>query len=101
MAMLPWALERLATTMAQGPQKSAFEYTNFLGEELAEFVLKGQWIVLPYKVVQKLPQKLTCQLRVSPMGVDPQQDRRPRVIVDNSFFGVNNKTVKLAPREAM
>jgi hypothetical protein len=35
------------------------------------------------------------------MGVVPQRDRRPRVIVDYSFFGVNEETVKLAPREAM
>jgi hypothetical protein len=101
MSTAPWTDERLATTMARGPHKSAFDFAEFLGEELTEFVLKGQWIVLPYEVVKKLPRKLTRQLRVSPMGVVPQRERRPRVIVDYSFFGVNNDTVKLAPREAM
>ena len=40
-------------------------------------------------------------LRVSPLGVVPQRDRRPRLIVDYSFSGVNEETVPLAPREAM
>jgi hypothetical protein len=101
MTTAPWSNERLATTLARGPHKSAFKYAEFLGQELGEFVLKGQWIVLPYDVVRKLPRRITRQLRISPMGVVPQRDRRPRVIVDYSFFGVNDETAKLAPREAM
>jgi hypothetical protein len=101
MSTAPWSDERLASTMARGPHKSAFEYAEFLGDELMEFVLKGQWVVLPYNLVKRLPRRFTRQLRVSPMGVVPQRDRRPRVIVDYSFFGVNDDTVKLAPREAM
>ena len=31
----------------------------------------------------------------------PQRDRRPRLIVDYNFFGVNEDTVPLAPKEAM
>jgi hypothetical protein len=101
MTTTPWSDKRIEATMARGPHKSAFEYADFLGEELLEFVLKGQWIVLPYSVVQTLPQRVRRQLRISPMGVVPQRDRRPRVIVDYSFFGVNDETAKLAPREAM
>jgi hypothetical protein len=101
MSTAPWTQEHLAETMARGPHKSALEYADFLGEELVEFVLKGQWIVLPYHIVQALPRRIRKRLRVSPMGVVPQRDRRPRVIVDYSFFGVNAETVKLAPREAM
>jgi hypothetical protein len=101
MSTAPWSEERLAATMARGPHKSAFEYAEFLGEELVEFVLKGQWVVLPYSVVQTLPRQVRRQLRISPMGVVLQRERRPHVIVDYSFFGVNDETVKLAPREAM
>ena len=101
MATAPWSEARLAATMARGPHKSAFEYAEFLGEELVEFVLKGQWIVLPYSVVRLLPRRVRRQLRISPMGVVPQRDRRPRVIVDYSYFGVNQETTKLAPQEAM
>ena len=55
MLTAPWTKQRLAAIMAQGPHKSTFDHADFFGEELVEFVLKGQWIVLPYKVVQALP----------------------------------------------
>jgi hypothetical protein len=31
----------------------------------------------------------------------PQPERRPRVIVDYSFYGVNDDTLKLGPADAM
>jgi hypothetical protein len=92
---------RLAATLARGPHKSAVEHAKFLGEELVEFILKGQWVVLPYSEVARLSPQVRRQLRISPMGVVPQREQRPRVIVDYSFFGVNAETAKLAPREAM
>jgi hypothetical protein len=101
MSTPPWTAAHLATTLARGPHKSAVEHAEFLGQELVEFVLKGQWVVLPYRVVQSLPRRVRRQLRISPMGVVPQRERRPRVIVDYSFHNVNQDTVKLAPREAM
>ncbi len=57
---------------------------------------KGQWIVLPYRSVQHL-----AQLRVSPVGVVPQTNRRDPTIVDYSFSNLNDDTVALTPREAM
>lgn len=101
MATAPWSEERITATLARGPHQSAHDHADFLGEELVEFILKGQWIVLPYSVVRSLPRRVQRQLRISPMGVVPQRERRPRVIVDYSFSGVNEETVKLAPREAM
>jgi hypothetical protein len=101
MTTAPWSNECLEATMARGPHKLAFEYADCLGEELMEVILKGQWIVLPYSLVRALPRRVIRQLGISPMGVVPQRDRRPRVIVDYSFFGVNEETVKLAPHEAM
>ncbi len=44
---------------------------------------------------------LRTALRVSPMGIMPQQDRRSRVIVDYSFHGVNDDTICLGPNKAM
>ena len=39
-------------------------------------------------------------LRVSPLGVVPQRDRRPRLIVDYSFSGLlNAETLSWAPRD--
>jgi hypothetical protein len=101
MATAPWSQDKLAAALSRGPHKSAFEHAAFWGEELVQFVLKGQWVVLPYRMLKALPRRARRQLRVSPMGVVPQRDRRPRVIVDYSFFNVNQDTTKLAPREAM
>ena len=36
-----------------------------------------------------------------PLGVVPQRDRRPRLIVDYTFSGVSGDTLRLAPRKAM
>ncbi|KAK1732369.1 hypothetical protein QTG54_016948 [Skeletonema marinoi] len=55
-----------------------------------------QWVVLPVSAVKDLP-----GLRISPPGVIPQRDRRPRWIVDYSFSGVNAETLPLAAIEAM
>jgi hypothetical protein len=57
---------------------------------------RATWMVLPYARLRELR-----NLRISPMGVVPQHERRPRPIVDYSFSGVNDDTVPLSPREAM
>jgi hypothetical protein len=51
---------------------------------------KGQWAILPFEEVQNLP-----NLRLSPPGVVPQRERRPRWIVDYSFYNVNQETLPL------
>ena len=57
---------------------------------------KGQWVILPYSLAKSLP-----GLRLSPPGVVPQQDRRPRWICDLSFYGINDDTLPIVPPEAM
>lgn len=57
---------------------------------------KQQWIILPYSEAKELP-----GLRLSPPGVVPQRGRRPRWIVDYSWWKVNEETLPLAPKEAM
>ena len=57
---------------------------------------KMQWTLLPADLVTGLQ-----HLRLSPLGVVPQHDRRPRTIVDYTFHGVNDDTVPLAPLDAM
>jgi hypothetical protein len=59
-------------------------------------ISKGQWLVLPYSSVHDLP-----GLRISPPGVVPQREQRPRWIVDYSWWKVNHDTLPLAPVEAM
>ena len=57
---------------------------------------KGQWTILPFRLVQHLP-----GLRLSPPGVVPQRERRPRWICDYTFSDVNKDTCPIAPLEAM
>jgi hypothetical protein len=57
---------------------------------------KGHWVTLPYKVVAGYP-----GLRISPMGVVPQKERRPRTIVDYSYSDLNDDTWKKGPQHAM
>jgi hypothetical protein len=63
---------------------------------MLDMVERRYWIVLPYHLVQHLP-----NLRISPLGVVPQRERRPRIIVDYTFSGVNDDTVRQARPEAM
>ena len=92
----PWTPEQCDASMERGPHKSSYEHIEFLRAEFAEMVNKAQWVLLPYDAVRHLP-----GLRISPMGVVPQHERRPRTIVDYTFHGVNDETVRLAPMEAM
>jgi hypothetical protein len=67
-----------------------------LRTELVDRIDKEEWIVLPYYDVQNLP-----GLRLSPMGIMPQHNRRPRIISDLSFFGLNSEVVPIAPLDSM
>ena len=91
-----WTPERLQACLDRGPHSSARDHAAFVRDEMADFVEKGFWTVLPYRLVQHLP-----NLRLSPLGVVPQRDRRPRLIVDLSFYDVNAETIPHAPPEAM
>jgi hypothetical protein len=59
-------------------------------------VHKGQWVLLPASLVLDEP-----NLRLSPLGVAPQRDRRPRTISDYTYSRVNEDTVVVTPAEYM
>jgi hypothetical protein len=63
---------------------------------MLEFVNKGFWTIVPYRLIKTMD-----NLRLSPLGIIPQRDCRPQLIVDYSFGGVNDETVSLSPNEAM
>ena len=96
MATRPWTIDRLEEAICRGPHQSAHGERAFVASEMLDFCHQGYWIVLPFDEVATLR-----GLRLSPLGVVPQRDRRPRLIVDYTFSGVNGDTVLLAPREAM
>jgi hypothetical protein len=72
------------------------DYLEFIQEEFVSMISKDQWVVLPFELVENLP-----GLRLSPPGVVPQRDRRPRWICDYSYSDVNEDTVELVADEAM
>ena len=98
----PWSAKVLASRLRRGSHQSCQDHLAFLREELLDFMKKGFWLVLPLRTVLAL-QRLghLLGLRVSPMGVVPQRNRRPRLIVDLSFYDINADTINLAPKEAM
>jgi hypothetical protein len=69
---------------------------DFLCGEFVDMIQKGQWILLPSKLLLN-----NRNLRLSPLGVVPQRDRRPRTICDYSFFLVNDGTIELCPEQSM
>lgn len=62
----------------------------------SSFCQQGFWVVLPLQVALTLP-----HLRLSQLGVVPQRNRRPRLIVNYTYSGVNEETARIAPPEAM
>jgi hypothetical protein len=69
---------------------------DFLCGEFIDMIKKGHWILLPATLVLN-----NRNLRLSPLGVVPQRECRPRTICDYSFFLVNNDTIELFPAESM
>jgi hypothetical protein len=91
-----WSPADLEARLLRGSHQSVDAHVDFVRDEMADFAAKGFWTVLPYDLVRHLP-----GLRLSPLGCVPQRNRRPRLIVDLSFYNVNADTVHLAPPEAM
>jgi hypothetical protein len=91
-----WTLEQLDERMARGCHRSATEHKDFIREEMADFVESGFYAVLPYTHVRDLP-----GLRLSPLGIKEERDRRARLVVDHTWFGVNQNTVEYTTKEAM
>ncbi len=93
----PSSLDALDAAVMRGSHSSATrEYRSYLVSEMCDMVHQGYWCMLPYHSVRSLP-----GLHISPAGVVPQRDRRPRPIIDYSWSQVNQTTAPLAPFAAM
>jgi hypothetical protein len=57
---------------------------------------KQQWIILPADMIKSM-----FGLRLSPLGLVPQRNRRDLMISDYSYFDVNSDTLNIAPSEAL
>jgi hypothetical protein len=84
MRTTPWSQKRKDAAISRGAHLSARQHVAFLRTEFASMIKKGQWAVLPARLVRRMR-----KLGISPIGVVPQRDRRPRTIVEYSFFDVN------------
>lgn len=82
--------------LQRGPHKSLYDYGDFIIEEFIEFILKGFWFALPSQFVMHLK-----KFRLSPLGCIPQHERQPCIIVDYSFYDVNQSTKDNRPDNAM
>ena len=92
----PWTAEALDSFVERGCHRSATEHSEFLREEMAEFIENKFWTVLPYDRVKHLP-----ALQLSPAAVKDERDRKPRLLCDHSWSPVNETTSPHAPPEAM
>ena len=57
---------------------------------------KQQWIVLPAKMIQDM-----FGMRLFPLGLVPQWGGWDWMILDYSYFDVNQQTLNIAPKDAM
>ena len=83
--------EERDAAMEYGSHGSCVRGLEFIGKEMMDFVRKGFYMVLPYECVKDVD-----HLHLSPMGLVPQRDRRDRIVVDYSYYGLNDATVPLA-----
>ena len=88
----PLTQEQIAAAIAYGSHNSCNRYPSFLHIEMRDFVEKDFWIVLPLENVVGLN-----GLRLSPVGLDPQRDRRDRIVIDYTWSGVNEANRRLSP----
>jgi hypothetical protein len=92
----PWTLQQKLAELNRGSHQSAEQHVEFLCWEFVDMIEKGQCILLPEKLVLN-----NHNLILSPLGVVPQRERRPRTICDYSLFLVNEDTLELCPAESM
>ena len=91
-----WDRGQLEAALTRGAHQSCNAHIDFLNEEFVDMINKGQWVILPASMALELE-----GIRLSPPGVVPQRDRRPRWICDYTWSGVNKDTLPLAAMEAM
>jgi hypothetical protein len=91
-----WTRAQKLDALERGSHQSACQHSDFLCEEFVDMIQKGHWVLLPAHMV--LDEE---NLRISPLAVVPQRDRRPRTICHYTFFSVNLDTIPLAPSESM
>ena len=89
---LPLTIEQIENAVRYGGHKSCHRDLPFLSKELVDFVRKGFFLVVRYTDVQD-----QVHLRLAPIGLVPQRDRRDRIVIDYTFWGTNAASLPTAP----
>jgi hypothetical protein len=110
----PWPIEVTEQAVLRGPHPSAMtaESLELFEEDIAYQVKAGFCEIMPWEQLKRLRPN---SLKISPVAVVPQRNRRGRIILDLSFpvyptgskrhrseplqQSVNDSTAKQAPRE--
>ena len=88
--------QELKKAILYGAHFSSTKETTFVRTKLAEQARAGHIFLSPLQAVHHLP-----QLWLSPFTVIPQQGRKPRLIYDFAWSGLNEAVTKVAHKEAM
>jgi hypothetical protein len=93
----PWSLQQRDAVHTRSSHRSvAVNYSDFLLQDMYKYLQMGFWTVLPYDAVRHFG-----PLCLAPAGVIPQRERRPRLIIDYSFYQTNQSAISLQPAHAM
>ena len=96
----PWTSQQKDEAVARGCHPSASVHAEFVRDEMASFIESNFWVVLPYDLVRDL-----LLLRLTPLAVKEERDRRARLLMDHSWpwlwDNINANTLPGAPPEAM
>ena len=86
----------LTRAIKYGTHSSATKETNFVRTELEEQARAGHMTLFPLKTVHHLP-----RLWLSPLASILQRGRKPRLVYDFSWSGLNEVVTQVAHKEAM
>ena len=88
--------DELTRAIRYGAHYSATKKTTFVRTGLQEQAQAGHITLLPLRAVRLLP-----RLWLPPLAAIPQRGRKPRLIYDFSWSGLNNAVTKVAHKEAI
>ena len=87
---------KLTRANRYGAHSSATKETTFVRKELQEKSQAGHISLFPLIAVHHLP-----KLWLSPLATIPQRGRKPRLIYDFSWSGLNDAVTQVADKKAM